>query len=203
MDLDVEADVEMYFTQTVSNNKIYFHIGNVYSATNADKTAYVSGSFASNNGQDIGISFLGQNKDESNFQKDSGGAYTGVILNGMHSANDTWREQDNNMDLQILLNYGNGWEAPVNYGDGAHDTVTDTLWWLVNAGEPGSTATSGRSSCCRQPTRPTATTIRTRPSSRPRSCKSVALRVCAAVPRTRGAPLLPAARPGGIRSNGR
>ncbi len=138
MDLEVEADVEMYFTQTVSNNKIYFHIGNVYSATNADKTAYVSGSFASNNGQYIGISFLGQNKDESNFQKDSGGAYTGVILNGMHSANDTWRAQDNNMDLQILLNYGNGWEAPVNYGDGAHDTVTDTLWWLVNAGEPGS-----------------------------------------------------------------
>ena len=137
MDLKVEADVEMYCTQTISNNEIYFHLGNIYSATSTDKTAFVAGSLSSNNGQYIGISFDGQNKAEASFQKDGSGNYTGVILGGMHSANDTWRVQDNDMDLQILLNAGNGWEAPVNYGDGAHNTITDTLWWLVNNGDPG------------------------------------------------------------------
>jgi len=138
MDLDVEADVEMYCTQSISNNKIYFHLGNIYSATAADKTAYVSGSIASNNGQYIGISFDGQGKNEDSFEKDGDGNYTGVILNGMHSNRDTWRTQDENMDLQILLDYGQGWEAPVNYGDGSHGTITDTLWWLIKDGEPGS-----------------------------------------------------------------
>lgn len=138
MTLEVEADVEMYFTQSVSNNKIYFHLGNIYDAGLADKTAYVDGSFSTNNGQYIGISFLGTSKDESSFEKDADtGEYTGVILDGMQSDRDTWREQDNQMDVEILLNWGAGWTAPVNYGDGAHNTVTDTLWWLVDDGNAG------------------------------------------------------------------
>ena len=136
--IEVEADIEMYFTQSVSNNKIYFHLGNIYDATLADRTAYVDGQFTSNNGQYIGISFLGQNKDESSFEKDGSGAYTGVILDGMQSDRDTWRSQDNQMDVEILLNWGAGWTAPVTYGDGAHNTVTDTLWWLVDDGNAGS-----------------------------------------------------------------
>ncbi|NQU43540.1 hypothetical protein HQ520_09650 [bacterium] len=137
MDLAVEADVEMYFTQSVSNNKIYFHLGNIYAASSADKIAYVDGSFTTNNGQYIGISFLGTGKAEADFEN-IGGAYTGKVLGGMQSDHDTWRTQDNEMDVEILLNAGAGWEVPVNYGDGAHSTITDTLWWLVNGGAPGS-----------------------------------------------------------------
>ena len=135
--LEVEADVEMYFTESVSNNKIYFHLGNIYSATLADRTAYVNGSFSTNNGQYIGISFYGSNKDENSFEKDGGGNYTGRILDGMQSDRDTWRTQDNQMDIEIMLNWGAGWTAPVSYGDGAHSTIPDTLWWLVDGGNPG------------------------------------------------------------------
>jgi hypothetical protein len=135
--LDIEADVEMYFTETVSNNKIYFHLGNIYTASTADRTAYVQGSFSSNNGQYIGISFTGTSKDISNFETDGSGNFTGRILGGLQSDHDTWRTQDNQMDVEILLNWGTGWQTPVNYGDGAHSTIHDTLWWLVNDGDPG------------------------------------------------------------------
>lgn len=137
MDLEVEADIEMYFTQSVSNNKIYFHIGNIYSATTSDLIAFVDGSFTTNNGQYIGISFLGTGKGEADFEKDGSGNYTGKIIDGMQSDRDTWRAQDNQMDVEIKLNWGAGWTAPVNYGDGAHSTITDTLWWLVDGGNPG------------------------------------------------------------------
>jgi hypothetical protein len=136
MNLKVEADVEMYFTQSVSDNEIYFHLGNIYEATEADKTAIVQGSFTSNNGQYIGISFEGSGKAESDFETDENG-YTGVILGGMQSDHDTWRDQDNSMDIKISLNWGDGWTAPVNYGEGSHGTVTKTLWWLVDGGGAG------------------------------------------------------------------
>ncbi|MFO7956263.1 MAG: hypothetical protein R6X33_04120 [Candidatus Brocadiia bacterium] len=136
MGLEVEADVEMYFTQSVSNNKIYFHLGNIYEATSDDLTAYVDGSFSSNNGQYIGISFDGTSKTEASFEEDENGL-TGVILGGMQSDRDTWREQDEQMDLEILLSWGDGWKAPGNYGEGAHGTVTKTLWWLVDGGNAG------------------------------------------------------------------
>ncbi|MBE7559024.1 hypothetical protein HS125_08770 [bacterium] len=55
----------------------------------------------------------------------------------MVSDRDTWRVQNNSFDLEILLNAGSGWEAPVAYGDGAHSTIHDTLWWLVGGGAPG------------------------------------------------------------------
>lgn len=142
MALDVEADVEMYITQTIANNKIYFHLGNVYSATENDKTAIVEGTLTSNNGQYIGISFAGQGKDASNFEQ-IGGAYTGKILGGMQSDHDTWRAQNNQMDLLMLMNVDGGpWQVPVNYGDGSHGTIHDTLWWLVNGGAPGTYQTN-------------------------------------------------------------
>ena len=135
--LEIEADVEMYYTESIANNKIYFHIGNIYTATSADLTAYVQGTFSTNNGQYIGISFTGMNKDESNFEKDGGGAFTGKIFDALQSDHDTWRTQDNQMDMEILMNWGTGWQVPVAYGDGAHSTIHDTLWWLVAGGAPG------------------------------------------------------------------
>jgi len=136
--LEVEADIEMYYSESIENNKIYFHLGNIYTASLADKTAYVNGTFSSNNGQYIGISFAGAGKTEADFEKDgTTGNFTGKIIGGMQSDRDTWRTQDNQMDIEILLNTGAGWEAPVNYGDGAHSTIHDTLWWIVNGGAPG------------------------------------------------------------------
>lgn len=138
MALEVEADIEMFCSESISNNKIYFHLGNIYTAGAADKIAYVPGSLTCNNGQYIGISFQGTIKSATSFEKDTFGNYTGVILDGMQSDNDTWRPQDNQMDVELLLDWGTGWTAPVAYGDGAHSTITDTLWWLVNGGAPGS-----------------------------------------------------------------
>jgi hypothetical protein len=137
MSLDVEADIEMYVAQTIAYNKVYFHIGNPFTASAADKTAYVNGSMVCNNGQYIGISFLGTGKADADFEK-VGGAYTGKILGGMVSDRDTWRTQTNSFDVRILLGYNGSTQVPVNYGDGAHNTVHDTLWWLVNGGAPGS-----------------------------------------------------------------
>jgi hypothetical protein len=142
MELDIEADIELYYTESISGNKVYFHIGNIYDALahpNRDLTALVNGSFTTNNGMYIGLCFLGTSKDESSFEKDTGGNYTGVILDGMQSDNDSWRVQNNQMDLQILLSWDGGstWAVPVAYGDGAHSTITDTLWWLVDGGNAG------------------------------------------------------------------
>ena len=135
--LEVEADIEMYFSEEVSNNKIYFHIGNLYTATGSDKIAYVDGTFSSNNGQYIGISFDGTTKEAADFETDGTGALTGKIIGGMQSDNDTWRSQDNAMDIEILLSWGAGWRTPSNFGDGAHGTIQKTLWWLVADGAPG------------------------------------------------------------------
>lgn len=139
MSVEVEADIEMYCAQTISANHVYFHLGNIYSATTSDLTALITGSMTSNNGQWIGISFTGTGKTEADMEK-VGGQYTGRILNGMQSDRDTWRAQNNQMDVMIRL-FVNGvssdWETPGAYGDGAHGTVHDTLWWLVNGGQPG------------------------------------------------------------------
>ncbi|MEW6744666.1 MAG: hypothetical protein AB1486_18070 [Planctomycetota bacterium] len=81
--LDIECDIEMYYTEQIWNNKIYFHLGNIYSATWDDMTAYVNGTFTSNNGMYIGICFTGTDKTESSFEKDGGGNYTGRIFDAM------------------------------------------------------------------------------------------------------------------------
>lgn len=142
--IDVEADIEMYYEESIADNKIYFHIGNLKTATTAELTAIVSGSFWCNNGQYMGISFPGGTKSLADFEK-VGTAFTGKIIGGMQSDNDTWRAQNNAMDISFLMQWNggsgwSGWQAPVNYGDGAHSTVHDTLWWLVNGGQPGSYA---------------------------------------------------------------
>ena len=137
--LDVEADIEMYYTESVSDNKIYFHLGNIYSATDADKTAYVTGSFTTNNGMWIGVSFDGTSKDESSFEKD-GEDYTGRIFDAMVGSRHVYGGDisEESFDIEILLDWGAGWTVPGSYGDGAHSTITDTLWWLVDGGAAGS-----------------------------------------------------------------
>jgi len=133
-DFKVEADIEMYCSETISNHNIYFHLGNIYTATASDKIAYVNGSFSSNNGQYIGLQVPG--KTEADFEK-SGALFTGKIIGGMQSDHDTWRPQNNQMDIEILLNQGSGWEAPGSFGAGAHGTITNAIWWLIGGGAPG------------------------------------------------------------------
>lgn len=145
MDLEVEADIEMYLVQSIEDNKVYFHFGNVIDATGMDKTAFVNGVFSSNNGQWVGLSFLGTNKTAASFEN-VGGVYTGRIFNGMVSLRDTWRTQNKSFDLEIQLDDGTGpgFVGPGNYGDGAHGTITDSLWWLIANGEAGTHAYTWR-----------------------------------------------------------
>lgn len=138
-DLDIEADIELYCATTTSNNKIYFHLGNIYSATAADKTAYVTGTLVSNNGEWIGISFDGTSKTEASFEK-VGGNFTGVIKDAMVGTIDG-RNQDissEKFDVRILLSWGAGWQVPGNWGGGADGTIPNALWWDVNNHLPGS-----------------------------------------------------------------
>lgn len=141
--LKVEADVEMYCSETISDHKIYFHLGNIYNATTADKTAYVNGTLASNNGQYVGISFEHTNKTIADFEE-VGGALTGRIINAMKADHDTWRTNvfPQYMDVEILLwynGYSTQWETPSNFGAGSHGTQQNVLWWYPpNNGNPGS-----------------------------------------------------------------
>ncbi len=136
--IKVEADIEMFYSETFSDNEIYFHIGNFTTATAANLTAYVKGNFTSNNGMYIGICFDGTTKIEDDMEKDGAGNYTGKILNGMQSDRSVLGSQDVSMDIEFLFSWGEGWRVPDNYGDGADHTITDTLWWLVDGGAPGS-----------------------------------------------------------------
>jgi hypothetical protein len=126
--LKIEADIEMYCSEWVENYNIYFHLGNIYGAASADKRAYMNGGFTSNNGMYVGIE-IGPDK-----VVDLG---TGVITDGMVSVHDTWRAQDNKMDVQIELDQGSGYTGPDAYGEGAHGTIVDSLWWLIGGGAPG------------------------------------------------------------------
>lgn len=132
--LDIEADIEMYCATSVTDPKLYFHLGNIYNLASADKEAHVLGTMTSNNGQYIGLSFDGQSKTAADF--DLG---TGIISDAMVGTIDAGnRPLTAAFDIRIMMSWGAGYRLPDAYGDGAHSTIHDTLWWLVNAGTPGS-----------------------------------------------------------------
>jgi hypothetical protein len=133
--LDIEADIEMYCSTSITDPKIYFHFGNLYSLTTNDRRATVSGTMTSNNGQYIGISFAGSSKDAGDFDLS-----TGVITDAMIGTVDCGGRDISSeaFDAKILMTWGAGYQTPDDYGDGAHSTIHDTLWWLVNSGTPGS-----------------------------------------------------------------
>jgi hypothetical protein len=136
--IEVECDLELYFSQEFERTIIYFHLGNPFTATEADKTAHVLGKFTSNNGQYIGLSFWGTNKDQNNMEQ-IGGHFTGRIFDAMDGTIDVKGRDISNesFDIEILLDWGMGYTRPDYYGDGADGTIADGLWWLVNFGEPG------------------------------------------------------------------
>jgi len=134
--LEIECDIEMYCETSISDYKIYFHLGNIYSAVTADKRALVGGTMKTNNGQWIGISFDGSSKDAGDFDLN-----TGIITDAMVGSVDCGGRDISGeaFDIKMLMDDGvQGYRTPDAYGDGAHSTIHDTLWWLVNAGAPGS-----------------------------------------------------------------
>ncbi len=142
--LDIEADIEMYYTEEYANNKIYFHIGNIYTALQnpeTDLTATFSGTFTSNNGMYIGVSFEGTTKTVDDMLTDGDGNYTGEIQDAMVGTLDVLGRDisDEAFNIKILLSEDGGatYGPPISYGDGASNTIHDTLWWLVAGGAKG------------------------------------------------------------------
>lgn len=131
--IDIEADIEMFYSQTITNPKLYFHFGDVSKATADQKSALVAGTFASNNGQYIGISFAGTTKTEEDFNR-----ATGIITDAMVGTTDAGgRLVEDAFDARFLMTWGEGYQTPGSFGAGAHETIPATLWWLVNEGAPG------------------------------------------------------------------
>jgi len=141
--IDIECDIEMYYKESFENNKVYFHLGNIYTATKADKTAYVDGNFTSNNGMYLGICFAApeHHKTEEDMLKDNEGNYTGEIAGAMVGTIDVLGRDISTeaFNVKILMSWDDGenFYPPVSFGTGASGTITDTLWWLVSDGDPG------------------------------------------------------------------
>jgi len=144
--LDIEADIEMFYTEDIWNNKIYFHFGNPFHIGDNARKAVVSGTVAYNNGMYIGISFEGTGKTESDLQTDEEGHYTGRITNAMKFVQDGFGRTPDHpnvdadyFDVTILLSWDGGvnYNTPVSFGAGADNTIVETLWWLVNGGAVG------------------------------------------------------------------
>jgi hypothetical protein len=137
--LDVECDIEMYYSEEYFDNKIYFHIGDPFNAVPADLQATFTGNLVYNNGMYIGVNFTGTSKDETNMEGYPS-ALTGRVFDAMDGTIDVLGRDisGESFDILLELDWGAGYVPPVSYGDGASGTVHDTLWWLVDSGNPGS-----------------------------------------------------------------
>jgi len=139
--VDVECDIELHCSQTFTNNKIYFHIGNLYALTEADRTAYIDGTFSSNNGMYAGICFEGTGKAPADILTDAAGNYTGEIQNAMVGTTDVLGRNISGeaFNIKILLSEDGGttWKRPIDYGADASGTIVETLWWLIAGGSEG------------------------------------------------------------------
>lgn len=126
-DIDVECDIEMYWSETTANNEIYFHIGNPFTATNADKTAVVNGTYATNHPMYVGISFASTDKVDTDFD-----LTTGIVSGGMIGTVDIGGRDISaeSFDIRFLCQLnGGGFLTPTSFGNGSHDTQTSVLWW--------------------------------------------------------------------------
>ena len=131
--MDVEVDVRLYAETTIRNHKIYFHIGNIFTASAADLTAHVNGTLTSNSGQYVGL-VLGQGEAQK-----AGGVYTGVVEDAMIGTRDVSGRSvsEETFDLEIMLDWGVDYRPPVDCGDDEGGIVQEALWWLVDDGQAG------------------------------------------------------------------
>jgi len=125
--IKVECDIEMYWSETTVNNEIYFHIGNPFTATTADKTAIVNGTYATNHPMYVGISFASTDKEDTDFE-----LATGIVSDGMVGTVNIAGQSiaTEKFDIMFLLSFNGGaYEVPTSFGNGSHDTQTSVLWW--------------------------------------------------------------------------
>ncbi len=133
--IDVECDIELYWQATIEKNKIYFHLGNPFTATEADKTAIVNGTYQANHLQWIGISFANTSKVNANNQPVDPNMFdlaTGIIRNGMVGTKNLAGGSIANekFDIKFLARCNNGpWDTPDQFDYGAHNSIPATLWW--------------------------------------------------------------------------
>ena len=136
LQIKIEADVEMYAHDELTNNQAYFHIGNVYDLSSDNKKVVLNGTLTSNNGQFWGLSFTtdpaSQGKDDSQVDES-----TGVVTDAMKAEFDTTGEMDNPVFMDAKFEFahdGGTWETPVNYGYGSDQTQWGLFFAPVDAG---------------------------------------------------------------------
>lgn len=143
--IDVEADIEMYYSDSIQGNKMYFHLGNLFAATAAQKTAYVTQQVQTNHPMYVGWKFP-SSKNETDMERDSLGNLTGVINKAMTGTLDVGGRnmqtvlegqsgyvapEGRSFPIKITRSVDAGvtYVAPVSFGNGAHNTISNTLWW--------------------------------------------------------------------------
>jgi hypothetical protein len=122
-DIDVECDIEMYWSETTANNKIYFHIGNPFTATDPDKTAIVTGTYATNHPMYVGIQFPTAKTID---------LATGIVTDAMEGTLDIGGRSISaeKFDVMFLMRFNGGsYLVPTSFGDGSHGTQHNVLWW--------------------------------------------------------------------------
>jgi len=136
--IDIWCDIEMYLQTNIANNLIYFHEGNLATLGDADKVAYVQGSFTGNNGQYIGLA-----------------TDTGCDITKLKGAKDLIAMGSRDVTLATgyapipvaytLADQGSGYtgtghsgvyRVPDDTGYGDQNSV-EAVWWLINGGAPG------------------------------------------------------------------
>jgi hypothetical protein len=131
--IDVEADIEMFCATTMWNNNVYFHLGNLYTANESEKTAYVPSTLTSNNGQWIGITFFAPKTVLADGTiKD---AMVGTI-DGMGRPVGHRAGSKSTFDAKILLSWDNGAVYNPPHPDHTGTGLSATNW-LINGGAPG------------------------------------------------------------------
>lgn len=142
--INIECDIEMYVNQTLDAGDVYFHLGNLSTATPDDKTAHVFGSFQSNNGQYVGLVFPNDCADNLV----STVANQGIIPGGMKGTFDSRVGADRqsistkSFPLTITMYTYNDpshttYRGPDSFGPGSDNTVNNALWWKVADGATG------------------------------------------------------------------
>ncbi len=123
--LDIECDIEMYNQSTIVDPKIYFHFGNLQSLNANDRTAYVNGANWSNHRMWVGLLLPGKVAGDI--------AADGTITDAMEGTTDIGGNDISAeaFDARIRMTYGAGYAGPDNFGDGAHNTIHDGVWWRL------------------------------------------------------------------------
>lgn len=137
----VTLELQLHTSYELVGGKCYFHLGNVFTATEADLTVRPTGALATNAGMFIGLNVSGMSNITAGSFEGGGGHLTGRIFDAMVGTIDVLGRDISNerIDMSILLSWdgGGSFAAPQYFGDSPDGNVHRTMWWLVNGGAPG------------------------------------------------------------------